>query len=407
MDLLQVIPDRAWDHGADPAQLANITMNKVFCTAPWNGLTIREDGTIRTCCVGGVSLGNLNAGPIESIEQLPALKEIRQQMQSNTGHKDNCSVCLGHQLDQAPSLRDYYNRYYQDFDLKNTSLKVVDLRWNNLCNLKCMYCTPMSSSTWASVINQNTKTIVVKDYHSQLAAWIISKIHDLQELMLVGGEPMLMKQNYEIINHLPRYTKLSIITNLSYDLKNLPCIDSLLQRPKENTIWNVSIENVGKQFEFARHLSSWEQVEQNLRFLCEHWPNSVSINFVYSMFSAFDIVDTFHTIQNIGIRKFNLIQIEGNREIDVLAMPDSLKSHAATKLALALNNHRNLLHPEDIELYPVFGANTFLSGLQASTANPITKHEFYKKIKWYNQWSDNKFEDLWPHVMELVDLHLQ
>jgi MoaA/NifB/PqqE/SkfB family radical SAM enzyme len=32
----------------------------VYCTAPFNGLTIREDGHVRTCCSGINSLGNLN-----------------------------------------------------------------------------------------------------------------------------------------------------------------------------------------------------------------------------------------------------------------------------------------------------------------------------------------------------------
>ena len=40
-------------------------MSSVYCTAPFNGLTIREDGHVRTCCNGSISLGNLNYESIE------------------------------------------------------------------------------------------------------------------------------------------------------------------------------------------------------------------------------------------------------------------------------------------------------------------------------------------------------
>ena len=43
-------------------------MNKVYCTAPWNGLTIREIGDVRTCCVGAKALGNINNTDIKEIQ---------------------------------------------------------------------------------------------------------------------------------------------------------------------------------------------------------------------------------------------------------------------------------------------------------------------------------------------------
>jgi hypothetical protein len=32
----------------------------VYCTAPFNGITVRENGDVKTCCVAGVVIGNLN-----------------------------------------------------------------------------------------------------------------------------------------------------------------------------------------------------------------------------------------------------------------------------------------------------------------------------------------------------------
>jgi hypothetical protein len=70
---------------------------------------------------------------------------------------------------------------------------------------------------------------------------------------------MLMKQNYELIAKLPSSARISILTNLSYDLQRLPCIENLLARPRENTIWNISCENIGQQFEYVRSGAEWNK----------------------------------------------------------------------------------------------------------------------------------------------------
>lgn len=379
-------------------------MEKNFCTAPWNGLTVREDGDVKTCCVGGTTLRNLNNSTIHGIEKSDSLIAIRNAMKNNTPDSKNCSFCVDQESKSIPSLREHYNRYYSSAE-NNLNLQVLDIRWNNFCNLRCMYCGPQFSSTWDSVLHKN-KVITIKNYQDELADYIVSRSHEIKELMLVGGEPMLMKQNYKLIESLPETSRISIITNLAYDLENLPCIDSLLSR-KNNIVWNISLENTGTQFEYVRQLAAWNQIEKNLLFLSKHYPDTVSINFVYSMFSAFEIDDTIEKLQKLGVKKFNLIGIIGNPTMDVLLMPEQVKVLAAAKLSRAIAVHKSLLHPDDVALYPLHGADTFLTALKIKTVTPISKQEFYKKIEWYDQWSSQKFEHLWPHVIQLIELYLE
>lgn len=380
-----------------------VTTENVYCTAPWNGLTIREDGIVRTCCVGGIPLGNLNQSTIEEIEKSPVLKEIQDTAKNGKPHQQNCQMCI----QGKSTLKNYYNHYYPVEDFSKLTLKVVDIRWSNLCNLKCMYCTPMFSSAWQAELADKTKTITVQTYQDNVTDWLLKKIDDLYELMLVGGEPLLMKQNYRLISNLPKKAALSIITNLSYDLKNLPCIKDLLTRPKENTKWNVSLENTDQQFNYVRNLASWEQIQDNLVFLNTHWPDNVSIGFVYSMFSAFDIKDTFKKLHQLGIKKFNLMPIINQDQMDLFNMPVPIKILAAEQLISAAEFHRNQIHPDDVEFYPIGGLDEILQSLRSDTSTPVSKKDFYLKIQWYNQHSKDKFEDLWPHVMELVNLHLE
>lgn len=379
-------------------------MSKVYCTAPFNGFTIREDGHVRTCCAGTVSIGSLNDSSIEDIQHSPILDQIQQAMVNNTLH-ENCDICVQQEKDTGlASLRQHYLKFYPGH--KNLQLKNIDLRWNNSCNLGCMYCSPVFSSTWADKLNVPV-TSPVKKYQDGLLNFIIQHIDEIDELSLVGGEPMLMKQNYQLIAELPDSARISILTNLSYDLERLPCMENLLTRPRANTVWNISCENVADQFEYVRTGAEWAQIETNLKFLSHHWHDNVAINMVYSMFSAFDLVETIKQFHQLGIKKFNFQTYYGPPAVDVFRMPPVVQLLAGQILDDAVKLHYENIHLEDRDFYPLANLDLIKTKLAQAQGNSCSKKEFYNQVAWYDKWSSSKFKDLWPHVIDLVELHLE
>jgi MoaA/NifB/PqqE/SkfB family radical SAM enzyme len=384
-----------------------MTTQKVFCTAPWAGFTVRENGQVLTCCVGKIPLGNLNQQSIDSIVKSPTLVEIQKKMLSGESNLENCKFCIDEQKKSGVAgLQQHYNRFYPTFDPDQVKLKCLDIRWHNTCNLGCVYCTPTFSSVWQDRLKIKRST-VVKDYQDELLEWILDRSSETEEITLVGGEPMLMKQNYSLINQLSDQCRISIITNLSYDLSRLPCITKMLSRPKENTIWNVSLDNIGKQFEYVRNGSSWQQVSDNLQYLNQHWNNLVNINLVYSMFSAFDIVKTVQVLHQLGFKKINFVSINENPSVDVFNMPEPIRQAAAEQLQLTKQWHFENIHPEDKDFYPLNGLDAMLDHLSGlNVQSTITKDTFFDKIKWYDQYNTQKFQDLWPNVIDLVEKYL-
>ena len=384
-----------------------MTTQNVFCTAPWVGLTIREDGHVRTCCIGEKSLGDLNEQSIDDIVNSPTLIKIQQKMLSGLPDLENCKSCVSQQQQAgiAP-LKEHYNQFYPTFDLDQIKLMCLDIRWNNTCNLGCMYCTPKFSSVWQDRLTIK-RSPVVKDYQDDLLQWILDRSHQTQEITLVGGEPLLMKQNYELINQLSDQCKISIITNLNYDLPRLPCITKMLSRPKENTIWNVSLDNIGAQFEYVRHGASWQQVKDNLIYLNQHWDELVSVNFVVSMFSAFEVVHTVQVLHQLGVKKITFLPIINNSAIDVFNMPEPIRLAAAEQLQLAQQWHFTNTHPEDRDFNPLKGLDIIIEQLsKPNTHTPVSKDEFFEKIKWYDSYNTQNFQDLWPNVIDLVEKYL-
>ena len=384
-----------------------MTTKPIYCTAPWNGLTIRENGKVRTCCVGRKVLLDLNVASINNVEESPVLQEIQNKMINGELDSENCASCIEQEkISGYSSLRNHYNTFYPEVDPDRISLKFVDLRWNNTCNLACMYCGPHFSNTWNEKLKQNNLT-PVKPYQDELLSWMLDRVSHIKEISLVGGEPLLMKQNYKLLKELPMDCQISIITNLSYDLKNLPCLSDLLKRPANKILWNVSAENTHQQFEYVRQGAKWNQFEENIKFLQEHWKNSVQLNMVYSMFNALELLEIVKIFKSMGLQKFSLLPINENNSINVSFMPLPIRLIAKEELDQVINYHNETVHPEDRELYPIHGIDQISLHLEKGNhAQTVSLLDFQKQIKWYDQWSGVRFQNLWPDVITLTNQYL-
>jgi radical SAM protein with 4Fe4S-binding SPASM domain len=376
-------------------------IENIYCSAPWKGITIREDGAVRTCCVGGTELGNLRHQSIKSIMSSDKLAEIKQNLLDNK-HDKNCDSCQKNERIGNTSLRQHYQKHYPLRSPEDFQLKFIDVRWNNHCNLACVYCSPEFSSEWAKIKNIPILS-AKKSYQNELLEWMLEKSHDLEEVLLVGGEPLLMKQNHQLIETLPDNCRLSIITNLSYDLSKISCLETLLNRPREMTNWNISAENIESQFEYIRNGADWNQFLENIDFVVEHWPDNITLLMVYGIFSALSIDETIKFFHSRGIKKFVFQSLFKHSQLNVMAMPDQLRS-----LCLASLENTKVWHQEtfgiDAELYPIDGLDTLIDQLKTHSSAQVTPKDFAEKIKEFDfHTKTRKFRDLWPDIQPYID----
>lgn len=379
--------------------------SKVYCTAPWNGITVRENGDVKTCCMGATVLGNLKHDKVENILTSQRLTDIQNSLAAGDAKISNCQSCLNMEARTGLSaIRQHYLRFYPDTD-KGFQIRNLDIRWNNSCNLGCVYCSPMFSSTWEDRLGIKPAR-PVKDYQDDLEQFILNRAVQVREITLVGGEPMLMKQNAKLFSKLPDDTRISIITNLAYDIENLPYVDSLLNRPKHNIIWNISLENVDAQFEYVRNGAKWSLIERNLGYLIKHWPETVSVVMVYSMFSAFDLDRTLSRLRSLGINKYTLQTYYGKPAMNVFLMPHTIKEAAYEELNKTIDSHNQAIDPQDQEFFRIINVEDIQNKLLSFGQTTINRQDFYDQTAWYDQWNDRAFRDLWPHVIKLIDKHL-
>lgn len=382
-------------------------MTQIYCSAPWKSLAIREDGKVRTCCPGQNIIADLNSDPIEQIESSAVLQKIQQIMIDGGVDEKNCNLCLHQEKDHgvAPH-RQHFLKYYPLDQLSDSFPSTIDLRWNNSCNLACVYCNPQFSSTWSIRLEGSAQIKKVRPYQDELLEWLLSKSHHLKEVTLVGGEPMLQKQNYELIKHLPKDCKITIITNLSYDITSLPCISDLLDRPKENVMWNISAENIGAKFEYVRSGSNWQTIVKNIEWLNQYFPECQTVLMTYFLLSAMDLPETIKEFMRLGVKKFLLQPVIGNDGADIFRLPVPFLQMAEQRLKESIDLHKSLIHPEDREFYRIDCADDILYKLQQSTVeNILSREQVISQIEFYNRWNHKKFSDLWPELSSMIQEH--
>jgi len=377
-----------------------ILQNSVYCTAPWNGLTVREDGNVKTCCIGQTLLGNLKQQPLADILKNKKIGEIKQSLLDGRVHP-NCAGCEHAEQQGFSSIRQYYLKHYPEVNVDNLSM--LDIRWNNTCNLSCVYCNPQFSSKWAKIAGVDN-TSVKRDYNDELLEFILDRADTVGEILLVGGEPLLMKPNHVLFKQLPENTRISMITNLTVDLDSAPFVNDLLNRPAECILWNISLEHTHEYFEYIRNGGKWSQIEKNLRFLNQHWPHSISFEMVYNVFSALQLDDTIKTLHGYVKPKITLQDIGGYNSINLFNMPNEIQQLAKQKLLDSIEFHNNQ-YGIDAELYSITNAEQVLDKI-GTVQNTVTLELFEKELDRLDRYHTHKCREVFSKEYTLIKNYL-
>ena len=332
----------------------------------------------------------------------PDLDKIKKDLTDNH-YNDNCETCYNLEKHSGTAtLRNHFNLHYPEID---KGLQFLEVRWSNLCNLTCVYCGSTQSSSWEDKLNPHKVKTIRNSYDIELEEWILSKSEQIHELILVGGEPLLMKQNFALLQKISDSARLLIITNLSYNLINNPCAELLFKRPVDNTLWNISVENYGDKFEYIRTGAKWTQFENNLKLLVERAPNTVNLLMVYGIFSALNLLDTVKMYHSLGVKKIQINMLGGNPALDLFNFPSSIIKIARDQLQQVLEWQKET-YSIDYDLYKCYDIEPILTKLNEIIYNNshviISKSKFIEEIEKYDRWTKRKFSDLWTDEYNLI-----
>ena len=192
-------------------------MSNFYCASPWRGLHINIRGDVKTCCAGNPNmLGNLNTKTITEILNGPELIEIRSTLRQGQPHA-YCRNCVDRENKGGSSEREWHNKINKNFDATQAGIEyqypaLLDIRWNTTCNLSCNYCDRFNSSKWA-VLKKIPVNSSTRKYYQDVCDFIEQNNQHVQEVALVGGEPLLLPENERLLDVIPADAVVTVITN--------------------------------------------------------------------------------------------------------------------------------------------------------------------------------------------------
>lgn len=315
------------------------------------------DGTVKNCIRSDDRLGNIKNTPVEDI--LLGSKNVAKQTNIvNNAPAVGCHTCydLEHGKNGFDIISDriFYIREFKKTPLdtyrpNNFDLQTIDVRWSNLCNLACTYCSPEFSSKWANELNVRVETPVDLQL-ARFKDYIFKHANQLKHVYLAGGEPLLMKENLDLLEKLNPEVNLRINTNLSK--VNTGVFDAVCRF--KNVHWTVSVETIEQEFEYIRFGGNWSDFLDNLHTI-KKLNHKISFNMLWFLLNYNTVFECVDYLKNLGFHNNSFVigALLGPDYLNIRHLPKNVLQLLKIKLQSLINqqpgylledSYKNMLH---------------------------------------------------------------
>jgi len=167
-----------------------------------------------------------------------------------------------------------------------------DLRFGNLCNLKCRMCGPTDSSQWYEdqvkmfgteyqdttgivKLHKNAKgkyepIVDVYNWYENTNLWnqLENNMPNIRHLYLVGGEPLMIDQHYTFLQKCVDQNEAShIVLEYNTNITNIPERAWNIWKHFERIEIGASVDGIGDVVEYIRYPAKWKIIERNMQAL--------------------------------------------------------------------------------------------------------------------------------------------
>jgi hypothetical protein len=168
--------------------------------------------------------------------------------------------------------------------------RILEVYFDNTCNLKCLYCGPHFSSLWdAENVKHGDPAFVksknIESNKQKLFEWLKQHGHTLTVFNILGGEPLYQPELEQVLTlfeqHPAPELKLQMFTNLN---ARLPYLQKIIQRVKKlidaecirEFEITASLDCWGAPQEYVRYPLNLQEWERNFEYLLsESWINLI------------------------------------------------------------------------------------------------------------------------------------
>ena len=246
-----------------------------LCLFPFSHVSPQQHGPIRQCCIGNDILdndGNVILYDVHKAFNSNHMNRIRSDLSSGIKAKE-CNYCWSVEKSGGMSMRQgtFYRNWANDVNFDDPKIRCLDIRFSNVCNIKCLSCNPEKSNQIGIEEGVDNPTKILDSIYTSL----IKLAPDIREINFLGGEPMIHKEMYNSLDYLIE-NGYSHNISLKYSTNVTVLKDEFIEKLEKFkfTKIGVSIDAYGKRDEYIRFPSKWKVIEKNLRRYRNNFPNN-------------------------------------------------------------------------------------------------------------------------------------
>lgn len=332
----------------------------LYCVIADRGLGLHNSGRTYLCCHSRKYLEDqqgeqiyLDTHTLEDAWASPTRLEIQASLEQGVEHP-SCQACWDDEHAGKKSRRQWFNDMALPVTGRKDQPEIFDLKMGNTCNMKCRTCNPEVSSQWYREDWELTAgprenityaeylprwrriTASYNDDNDQLWSTMREWIPNAVYIDYYGAEPMLIRKNFEILQH-------------AVDQGRAGSID--LHFSTNGTIWNqdledllknfrrvyfdLSIDDIGARCGYIRYSSDWDLVGANLASFLE--AKKTNKNFFFCIcitinsLNVYYLDEIFDYFAGVDLPvNFNMLHLP--LHLNVKTLPSAVKETITKKL---------------------------------------------------------------------------
>ena len=379
---------------------------------PFTGLATREDGAVKVCC-RSAPIGFIQDNTLEEIWNNETMQLVRKQVLCGE-RPEVCKPCFDLEDQGVESLRQRHINgvipearinLYPDTPLQEImpfEFPTMEIKLNNLCNLKCRMCNPLDSTNWTDwdkvipfykkennflvhtiteLVDKPGKYIGEFDDSDNWWSSFEKLLPHFRRVEFAGGEPLMDPQHYKILDMLKPYgnqIELKYATNgTTLGISKGRTIHDYWPHFRSIAV-NVSIDGIHDVYNYIRGNGNFNQVEANIKVI-QAIPNVSRVVGAFTaqagnILQAAECID--HFINKLGI-VFYSHRVSYPNCLSAQVLPQELKDLAIKRLqeiSLRIHTFAN------VQKYPI---------LEKITQQQIQDNINYLQAKdQHNLWQD-------------------
>ena len=310
----------------DNAEQMKDQLGHALCLAKWKQVSLHLPTGLNNSCY------HPPLHPIDPVEiqfdpgalHNTSHKKVQRQLMLSGQRPTECSYCWN--MEDQGKLSDRHYRSGEswaavDFEkIKNSSglesnviPSYVEVNFNHACNLKCSYCSPQFSSSWADEVARdggyptstthndpshftgNRLPIPVREHNPYVEAfwsWWPRLYPELVHFRMTGGEPLMDKNTYRVFDYVlanpSKKLHLNVTSNFSVEhelfKRYLDYVKNICDGRIEHFMQYVSVDSgIPAQAEYIRHGLDYMRMFDNVNRYLTEVPSYNSLTFIITM----------------------------------------------------------------------------------------------------------------------------